>query len=150
MDLHKLPKITKKGTKRVGRGAGSGKGKTSGRGTKGQNARNKLPITHPHLEGGQRPLFKRLPYKRGKGNSKISKKPLIVNIEVLNLLPANISTVDLDILIKHGIVKADDAKSLGVKILGDGILKKPLTIDLPISKSAAAKVIKAGGKVTAK
>ena len=55
----KLLKITARNAKRLGRGQGSGKGKTSGRGTKGQNARGKLPITHPHFEGGQRILFKR-------------------------------------------------------------------------------------------
>ena len=147
MGLHNLPIITSKKAKRVGRGPGSGKGKTAGRGTKGQNARNKLPITHAHFEGGQRPLIKRLPYKRGKGNPKISKKPLVINIAALNLLPANISIVDLEALIKHGIVQAGDAKSFGVKILGDGNLKKPLTISLPISKSARAKVEKSGGKI---
>lgn len=147
MDLHNLPAITNKKAKRVGRGPGSGKGKTAGRGTKGQNARNKLPITHPHLEGGQRPLIKRLPYRRGKGNPKISKKPLVINLESLNLLPANIASVDLETLIKHGIVEADDAKSFGVKILGGGNLQRALTISLPISKSAAAKVEKSGSKV---
>src|SRR3989344_5360691 len=72
MRLETLPKITTKSAKRVGRGHGSGKGKTSGRGTKGQKARGKLPITHPHFEGGSRPLIKRLPIRRGKGNPKIS------------------------------------------------------------------------------
>ena len=139
--------ITNKKAKRVGRGPGSGKGKTAGRGTKGQNARNKLPITHPHFEGGQRSLIKRLPVRRGKGNPKISKKPLVINLEALNLLPVNIAVVDLETLIKHGIVDAYDAKSFGVKILGDGNLKKPFTISLPISKSAAAKVEKSGGKI---
>ena len=147
MNLNNLPKTTKKSAKRVGRGPGTGRGKTAGRGTKGQNARNKLSITHPHVEGGQRSLIKRLPYKRGKGNPIISKKPLIVNLEALTLLPASVSSVDLDTLIKYGIVDGDDAKTFGVKILGDGTIKKPLTISLPISKSAAQKIEKAGGKV---
>lgn len=146
MKLNALPKITKKTAKRLGRGPGSQKGKTAGRGTKGQKARGKLPLTHPHFEGGQRPLFKRLPYKRGKGNPKISQKPLIVNLKVLNIIPPQ-TTVDLASLIKHGIVDKDDGKLFGVKILGEGNLEKPLTIRLPISKSAAAKVEKAGGKV---
>ena len=146
MDLTNLPKITTIGGKRLGRGLSSGKGKTAGRGTKGQNARSRLPITHTHYEGGQRPLFKRLPYRRGKGNSKISKKPLIVNLKVLNLVPKN-SQVDLETLVKFGIIKADDAKLYGVKILGEGQLNQPLIIKIPTSKSAKAKIEKAGGKV---
>ncbi len=147
MKLNKIQKIKKKRSKRIGRGSGSGKGKTGGRGTKGQNARGKLPITHAHYEGGQRPLIKRLPYKRGKGNPKISKKPLIVNLKALNLLPKG-QDVDLEALIKHGIIEDKDAKSYGVKILGDGSLNHPLTVTLPISKSAAGKIEKAGGRVT--
>ena len=77
MNLNKLPKLKSKSAKRIGRGQGSGRGKTATRGTKGQKARGKIAITHPHYEGGQRPLFKRLPYKRGKGNPKISKKPWV-------------------------------------------------------------------------
>ena len=146
MKLDSLPKITSKRNKRIARGAGSGKGKTGGRGTKGQNARGKLPISHPHFEGGQRPLIKRLPYKRGKGNPKISNKPLVVNLEALNILPKG-QVVDLESLIKFGIVKGDDAKHYGVKILGGGKLDIPLTIQLPISKSAAEKIKQKGGKV---
>lgn len=139
-------KIVKKGKKRVGRGPGSGRGKTSTRGMKGQNARGKLPITHPHYEGGQRPLFKRLPYRRGKGNAKISKKPLVVNLKALSKLPEN-TTVTIEELTKHGIVAKVDAQVFGVKILGDGDIATALIINLPISKSAAAKIEKAGGKV---
>ncbi len=146
MKLENLPKITEKKAKRIGRGQGSGKGKTGGRGTKGQKARGKVTITHPHFEGGQRPLIKRLPYRRGKGYRKISKKPLVINLEVLNLLPKSVSTVNLETLIKFGIVAEDDAKKYGVKILGDGNLSRVLTIDLPISKSAAQKIQKAKGK----
>jgi large subunit ribosomal protein L15 len=146
MKLESLPKITQKTEKRIGRGQGSGKGKTGGRGTKGQNARSKLSITHSHFEGGQRPLFKRLPYKKGKGNSKISKKPLIVNLETLSILPKN-TIVNLETLIKFSIVDKDDAKTYGVKILGEGKIAIPLTIKLPISKSAAQKIQKVGGKV---
>lgn len=147
MKLTKLTKIKNKSAKRVGRGPGSGRGKTSGKGQKGQNARGKIPITHSHYEGGQRPLFKRLPYKRGKGNRSLSKKPIIINLEALNILPKN-SLVNIDLLILHRIVVKNDAATYGVKILGDGNLQIPLTIALPISKSAAAKVEKSGGKVT--
>jgi len=142
----KLLKITARNAKRLGRGQGSGKGKTSGRGTKGQNARGKLPITHPHFEGGQRILFKRLPYRRGKGNAKISKKPIIINLSALNLLPATVTRVDLATLIKYKIIKEEDAKKYGVKILGSGQLSRPLTIDLPVSKKALTKITKPNTK----
>ncbi|MEK7580714.1 MAG: 50S ribosomal protein L15 [Patescibacteria group bacterium] len=141
-----LPKVTNKGAKRIGRGPGSGKGKTSGRGTKGQNARGRLTLTHSHFEGGQRPLIKRLPYMRGKGNSKISSKPIIVNLDSLNNLKAN-QVVDLEFLIKNGIVKAKDAKKFGVKVLGKGNLKVALTITVPISKRAQEKTTKSQGKI---
>lgn len=147
MKLEKLTKIKTKSAKRIGRGPGSGRGKTAGKGTKGQNARGKIPITHSHYEGGQRPLFKRLPYKRGKGNKSLSKKPMIVNLEALNILPKN-SIVNLELLINERIVDKNDAEKFGVKILGSGNLQTPLTITLPISKSAAAKVAKSGGQVT--
>lgn len=146
MKLNQLIKTKTKSAKRVGRGPGSGKGKTSGRGTKGQNARGKLSLGHSHFEGGQRPLFKRLPYRRGKGNKSLSKKPLVVNLEALNKLPKG-STVDIEVLIKNQIVGENDAKKYGVKILGDGNFENNLTINLPISKSAAQKVEKAGGKI---
>lgn len=146
MKLNQLTKIKTKSAKRVGRGPGSGKGKTGGKGQKGQNVRGKIPITHSHYEGGQRPLFKRLPYKRGKGNKIFSKKPLIVNLQALNKLPAN-SIVEVALLVEHRVVDKDDAESYGVKILGNGELARALTIALPISKSAAKKVEKAGGKV---
>lgn len=147
MKLDKLPKLTTKKSKRIGRGPGTGKGKTSGRGTKGQNARSKLSVTHSHFEGGQRPIIKRLPYRRGKGNYKSASKPLIINLKVLNLLEKN-QVVNIESLAKAGIVDKEDALLFGVKILGEGDLKSPLSVELPISKSAAQKVIKAGGKVT--
>lgn len=146
MKLDSLPKTTRKRSKRVGRGPGSGKGKTAGRGSKGQNARKKLPITHPHYEGGQRSLIKRLPYRRGKGNRKISKKPVVIKLEALNLLPKG-QEVDLETLVKHGIVDKHDANFYGVKILGDGHLTNPVIVNLPTSKSAARKIEKAGGKI---
>ncbi|MCR4324564.1 MAG: 50S ribosomal protein L15 [Candidatus Curtissbacteria bacterium] len=146
MKLDKLPKLKKNSPKRIGRGPGSGKGKTSGRGQKGQNARGKLSIGHPHFEGGQRPLFKRLPYRRGKGNKKISKKPLVVNLRDLSSIPKG-SAVNLETLIELRIVDKADAKVYGVKILGEGILTNSLNIALPTSKSAAEKITQAGGKI---
>lgn len=144
MSLNNLPKITQKSKKRLGQGHGSGRVKTAGRGTKGQHARNKVPA---HFEGGALPLTKRLPYLRGKGRNKSFRpSPLVVNVKYLNNLPKN-SVVDLDTLVKNRIVKEQDAKKFGVKILGDGELTQALTIKLPISKSAATKIEKAGGKV---
>ena len=145
MKLNKLPKITKKKKKRLGRGYGSGKGgHTVGRGAKGQKARSKVK---PWFEGGQTPLLKRLPLKRGKGKFKpLKPKPIIVNLKYLNLLPKN-TKVTLKSLIKHGLVNKKEAEKFGVKILGDGDLKLPLTVKLPCSKRAAEKIKKAGGKV---
>ena len=146
MKLESLVKVKSKRAKTVGRGPGSGRGKTAGRGTKGQNARGKLSITHPHFEGGQRILFKRLPYRRGKGNAKISKKPIVVNFSALNLLPSTVTRVDLAILIKYKIVKEEDAKKYGIKILGSGQLSRSLAIDLPISKKALSRITKPNSK----
>jgi len=134
---------TRKTKRRLGRGAGSGRGKTAGRGTKGQKARGKVRLG---FEGGQRPLIKRLPYRRGKGNKPTSKKPLVVNLEVLNLLEKG-SVVDISTLVKKGIVESNSAQVFGVKILGGGQLSIPLKINLPISKRAIAKIEKAGGSV---
>ncbi|MEK9207228.1 MAG: 50S ribosomal protein L15 [Patescibacteria group bacterium] len=144
MALHSLVKIKDNSKKRLGQGHGSGKVKTSGRGTKGQKARNKVPV---YFEGGALPLIKRLPYRRGKGRNKSFRKtPLIVNIKYLNILPKN-ATVDIDTLVKARIVKEADAKELGVKILGDGEINQALVIKLPISEGAAKKIEKAGGRV---
>lgn len=145
MKLEKLPKIKTKSKKRVGRGIASGKGKTAGRGTKGQKARGKISITHPHYEGGQRPLFKRLPYRRGKGNSKISKKPIVVKLGAINLMPKSV-TVNLESLIKYRIVDEKEARKFGVKILGDGNISGSYKFEVPTSKNAARKIEKAGGE----
>lgn len=139
-----LQKTTDKKLRRLGQGHGTGRGKTAGRGQKGQNARSRRALS---FEGGALPLIKRLPFRRGKGrNPSLNKKPIVVNFTALNLLPAK-SIVDIATLIKHNIVIESDAKKLGVKILGDGELKHALTIKLPISKSAQLKVEKAGGTV---
>jgi len=134
--------------KRLGRGYGSGKGgHTSGRGQKGQKARGSVNVLFEGLKV-KKSFIKRLPLRRGKGRFSAKKKPLVVNLQYLNVLPEG-SLVDLKLLVKHGIIKEADAKAFGVKILGDGKLTKKITIKLPISKSAAEKVKKAGGKVEA-
>lgn len=144
MQLGQLPRIHKKARRRLGQGHGSGRGKTAGRGTKGQKARGKIPLS---FEGGALPLIKRLPFHRGKGKNKVFKPtPVIINVKALNLLPKN-SVVDNDALVKHRIVVAADVKLYGVKILGDGDLTVPLQVKIPVSKGAKLKIEKAGGSV---
>jgi len=141
-----LAKTVVKSKKRAGRGYGSGRGgHTAGRGQKGQKSRTKLGVI---FEGTKmkKSFIKRLPLRRGKGKFKARGKPLIVKLSYLNILPSG-TIVNLETLSKNGIVKETDAKQVGVKILGNGDLNKKLTIELPISKSAARKVEKAGGKV---
>lgn len=144
MNLTVLPKITKTGKKRLGQGHGSGRVKTSGRGTKGQKARGKIKL---RFEGGALSIVKRLPFQRGRGRNKVFKaKPVGLNVKVLNLLPEK-SIVDLELLIKHTIVTAQDAKVYGVKILGEGNLEKALTVKLPVTGGARKKIEAAGGTV---
>lgn len=142
--LNSIPKLIRRQSKRVGRGEGSGKGKTSGRGTKGQKSRERI---HLGFEGGQLPLIKRLPLYRGKGrNKRLNRKPLVVNLKILNVMPKN-TTVSKETIIKYKILTKEDVEKYSIKILGEGQLIHPLTIQLPISKSAAKKVIAIGGKV---
>ena len=144
MKLSKLPKTTTRKKKRVGRGYGSGKGgHTVGRGAKGQKARSKVKIW---FEGGQTPLSKRLPMKRGKDKFKPKPSPITLNIRFLGFLPKN-SKVNVTSLVKHGLVDEKEAKEFGVKILGGGELKIPLIVQLSCSKGAEKKIKKAGGKV---
>ncbi len=142
----KLPKTVTKRKKRIGRGYGSGRGgHTVGRGAKGQKARGKIGVLFEGIKM-KKSFIKRLPLQRGKGKFKAKDKPIIVKLAYLNLLPSG-SKVDENLLIKNGIVREKDAKLYGIKILGDGEVKKKLTILVPISKSAAKKIEKAGGKV---
>lgn len=137
---------TKRSKKRLGRGYGSGKGgHTSGRGQKGQKSRGKVGILFEGVKV-KKSLLKKLPFQRGKGKHLANKKPLVINLSVIDMLPSG-KTVDVDMLVKNGIVDKLDAEKYGVKILGDGKLTKKFTISLPISKSAAKKVEKAGGKI---
>ena len=128
--------------RRVGRGVGSGMGKTSGRGHKGQNARTGGGV-RPGFEGGQTPLFRRLP-KFGFNN--INKKEFaVVNLDKLNRFEKG-SVVDEEALIEAGVIKARDAKH-GVRILGNGELNHELTIKANhFSKSAQEKIEAVGGK----
>lgn len=144
MELNKLSKTTKNPKRRLGQGHGSGRVKTSGRGTKGQNARSNRALS---FEGGALPLIKRLPFRRGKGKNRTFKKsPLIVNIKALELLKAG-TAVDIKSLVAAHIINEQDANEYGVKILGDGKITKSYIIKLPISKKAAIKIEKAGGSI---
>lgn len=144
MQLHTLPKTTTKGLRRVGRGHGSGRVKTSGRGTKGQKARRDIKL---HFEGGALPLIKRLPFLKGKGRNKSLKEgPIIINVKDLNGLPAK-TVVDMDFLTKYRLVDVQKLKTRGAKILGDGDLTVSLIVKLPVSQGAKAKIEKAGGEV---
>lgn len=131
-----------KARKRLGRGIGSGTGKTSGKGHKGQNARSGGGV-RPGFEGGQMPLFRRLP-KRGFTNV-FKKEYALVNVSVLENFE-NGAEVTPEILINSGLIKKAKAKD-GVRILGDGELTKKLTVKAHhFSKAAVEKIEAAGGK----
>lgn len=126
--------------KRVGRGIGSGTGKTSGKGHKGQNARSGGGV-RPGFEGGQMPLYRRLP-KRGFKNI-FAKQYVTVNVEVLERFE-NGAEVTADTLKEAGIISK---KLDGVKLLGRGELTKKLDVKLAgYTASAKEKIEKAGGK----
>ena len=142
MNITDIESLKKKRKKRVGQGHGSGRGKTSGRGTKGQKARGDVPLD---FEGGALPLIKRLPFLRGKDrNNSIKQNPHILNVEALNVFPKD-SVVDRESLIKYKLVDTDLTKNDTIKILGDGELKVALKVKVPTSKSALEKIEKAGG-----
>lgn len=127
--------------KRVGRGKGSGLGKTSGKGHKGLRARSGGG-TKPGYEGGQMPLQRRLP-KRGFVNV-FRKEWAVVNVKELNRFPAG-SVVDAEALRREGLIKGS---ADGVKLLGDGEVNRKLTVKVDkASRSAVEKVAAAGGSV---
>lgn len=136
------PAVGSKSTrKRIGRGVGSGLGKTSGKGHKGQNARSGGGV-RPGFEGGQMPLFRRIP-KRGFKNIN-SKEYTEVTLAMLEQLD-NGTEVTAESLIEAGIIKkAND----GIVVLGNGDLTKKLTVKAArVTKSAEAKILASGGKV---
>ena len=143
MKLNELTKTPEsKSTKRLGRGPGSGLGKTSGKGHKGQRSRSGGGV-HPWFEGGQSPLYRRLP-KRGFNNARFTKRFAIINLSDLNNYFKDGDTVSLEILRERNIIK----KELnGLKILGNGNLEKKLTIKADrFSGVAVTKIENAGGK----
>lgn len=141
MKMYNLLKVKARSKKRLGRGLGSGKGKTGGRGTKGQKARGTIPVTFT----GNLSLYKKLPLRRGKGNRQVSIKPKIVSLSKLNVFKAK-EIIDINKLQEAKVITAKDIKR-GVKILGTGEITQVLTIKLPVSDSAREKIEKLGGKV---
>ena len=143
MKLHELSPAagSKKEVKRIGRGAGSGQGKTAGKGHKGQKARAGRGM-RPGFEGGQMPLQRRVP-KRGFVNI-FGKEFSIVNVSALDQSFEDGAVVDIDALIEKGLVK----KVLdGVRILGNGEISKKLTLQVnAYSEAAKQKIEAAGGK----
>lgn len=149
MKQHELiaPPGANRPRKRVGRGYGSGRGKTAGKGQKGQNARTGGGV-RPGFEGGQNPLTLRMPYKRGFHN------PFTVHYEILNL--ADLEQVDIpgeltpEWLLEMGLVdhKISSKEPLRVKLLGDGEIDRPITVRVhKVSAGARAKIEAAGGRI---
>ena len=142
MKLHELTAVegSTKERKRIGRGHGSGQGKTAGKGHKGQKARSGASI-RPGFEGGQMPLQRRIP-KRGFNNI-FAKKIVAINVSDLNKFEDG-AEVDAQALVNAGIVKKEYD---GIKILGNGEISKKLTVKVAAySESAKQKIEAAGGK----
>lgn len=144
MQLNQLTRKTPNlGSKRIGRGRGSGKGKTSGRGVKGQNARaghKKRPDVREKL--------KKLPKLRGYRVTRIAPRSLVVNVGALNAFFEAGETINPKALAERGLVRGRKGSTPVVKILGDGELSKKLTIaGCAVSQSAKVKIEQAGGTI---
>lgn len=143
MKLHELAPAegSKKEHFRVGRGHGSGNGKTAGKGHKGQNARSGGGV-RPGFEGGQMPLYRRLP-KRGFNNARFATNYAIVNVSDLDVFEDG-AVVDAAAMVESGLV---NDQCDGIKILGNGEISKKLTVHAAaFSQSAKEKIEAAGGK----
>ena len=142
MKLHELSPAegSAKAAWRKGRGTGSGNGKTAGKGHKGQNARSGGGV-RPGFEGGQNPLYRRLP-KRGFHN-RFSTQYAIINVETLNKFEDG-AVVDINTLLAEGIIRKEYS---GLNVLGDGEISKKVTVKATIfSATAKEKIEAAGGK----
>ncbi|MGN0173785.1 MAG: 50S ribosomal protein L15 [Acutalibacteraceae bacterium] len=140
MKLHDLAPAegSVKNTKRIGRGAASGQGKTAGKGHKGQKARSGGGV-RPGFEGGQMPLARRVP-KRGFNNI-FAKKIIAINLSALNAFDDG-AVVNADALIEKGIIKkAYD----GIKVLGNGKITKKVTVQATAFSASAKEAIEAAG-----
>ncbi|MBI1337144.1 MAG: 50S ribosomal protein L15 [Phycisphaera sp.] len=136
----------KKHKKRIGRGIGSGHGKTSGRGTKGAGSRSGWTGSiRASREGGQMPLFRRVP-KRGFSNFNFRTEYMVVNLKALDARFEDGAEVNAEMLVKVGLVPDT---TMPIKVLGEGELKKKLTVTAAaFSASAKDKIEKAGGTAT--
>ncbi len=143
MKLHELKfnEGSKKDIKRLGRGSSSGTGKTSGKGHKGQNARSGGGV-RPGFEGGQLPLYRRLP-KRGFSNAMFKTSYAVINVSDLNMFEEG-TEVTPELLKEMGIIKKELS---GIKVLGNGSVEKKLTVRAnKFSNVAKQKIEAAGGK----
>jgi len=148
MKLNTLSSKSIKFKKRLGRGIGSSKGKTSGRGHKGQKSRSGVAIKS--FEGGQMPLYRRLP-KRGFNSNKSKKYMTVINLSRIQEILTNKKIVPTDKINISNLQKSKliNKKYKKLKLLGAGELKHKLNIEVnSVSKSAKEKVEKLGGKVT--
>lgn len=144
MKLHQMSPAPNSTTapRRLGRGIGSGLGKTSGKGHKGQNARSGGGV-RPGFEGGQMPLIRRLP-KRGFNNARFASEYTTINVSDLNIFE-NKTVVTVELLQEKNLIKK--VAPYGLKVLGNGKLEKSLTVKAnKFSESAVQKITKAGGK----
>ena len=145
MKLHELSPAagSTKENFRKGRGAGSGNGKTAGKGHKGQNARSGGGV-RPGFEGGQLPLYRKLP-KRGFNNSRFAKVYTVINLDIIEKLFNDGDVVDAAALLNKGVVSSVAAD--GVKVLGNGDLTKNITVKAAVFSATAKEKIEAvGGK----
>ena len=142
MKLNELNNLEAKNRKRIGRGPGSGNGKTAGKGHKGQNARSGGGV-RPGFEGGQLPLYRRLS-KRGFNNYNFRTTYAIINVADLEKFKEG-TVVDKELLVKEGLI----TKELdGIKVLGNGTLTKKLTVKAnKFSETAKKKIEDVGGAV---
>jgi large subunit ribosomal protein L15 len=143
METLKPPKGSTHQRKRLGRGNGSGNGTTAGKGTKGQNARSGGGV-RPGFEGGQMPLYRRVA-RRGFSNHRFKRDFVTVSLQSINDRYKSGQKVNLETLREHRLIGKRDSL---VKVLADGEIKKKLTFEgVAVSRSAAAKIIAAGGSV---
>ena len=146
MDIVK-PKGATTRSKVLGRGTGTGKGGTAGKGTKGQNSRSGGG-TRLGFEGGQMPLYRRVA-RRGFSNYPFKKEFLILKVEALNVFKDG-DTVNRESLVAKGLIRAQThTKKTAIKILGNGTLEKKLTVAVDkVTSGAAEKIKAAGGTIT--
>ena len=139
---------SRKTSKILGRGKGSGKGSTAGRGMNGQNSRSGGGVA-PWFEWGQTPLFRRMPKLKGFSNSKFKKEYNIVNLSDLETLASKgITEITKEVLLENGVIRK---KVLWVKLLWNGELKSKLTVVVDLASTSAREAVeKAWGKIETK